>query len=308
MALTPTRYTGTTDLVGNAAPYQVGILLKWTNKDTAHAKASVEVIPLLRRTSSSDTRYQHKWDVAFAKDGVRQHTENYRDTKNKALPNDTAQSGVVAAGKLTMVKNIWYQWGSSYKMTIPNDGQKHTVGVWMNCLEINPRYCPAEKKYLTVEFTMPKYSTKAPTPAGLETWWYPDTRKLDYRWTKATGTSYIQIYRTLYDENDNVVKQGYIDAINSTDNKIGNADLGFVYEILPKNVVKVVWKMANVSSTGTKTWSNELPRVFDTYSKVYVCVNGVWKKAIPWVKVNGAWKKVSKTWVKVNGAWKKTKI
>ena len=298
MALTPSVYKKT-----SSDAYEVGLLVSWKNKDVAHKTATVTITPLLRRNSDYK-RYQHKWDVLFSKDGVWQHTDNYNSSaagSSKLLPNDTAATGVVSKGYLQMKKNVWYQWGSSYTMSIPNDGAKHKVGVYLRCLETVPRYCPAKDTYVEYSVNMPTYKITPPTPAGLTVTYNTADRKLTYKFSVADSStcSYRLLYRTLYNSEGKVVKHECFQLSPKDTNKT---------ETIPSNVTHLQWQMVHVSPSGHTASLPIITVNLDTTSKVYIKVGSVWKKAIPWVKVNGQWKKCKSVYVKVGTNRNKTKI
>lgn len=280
--------------------YYAGVTVS-VSDNTANSKtAKITVTPYLKHTTAV-TRYQHHWTVRYYQD------YNVVDTWSGNLPNDTSQAGVVDAGHLKMVANQWYQWGPSKTFTVDKINAKTVkYTITLECTGTVPRnvlcgngYYPPYQSVALVSYYIDPTDPKDVTASFNE-----DTRVLSYSWSPA-ACYYVQLYRNWYDEDGTPLKQGYINVAGRTNNKLYNGDLP-IKETLSDEVAKVTYEVINVSISGHSKNSGGKKITIDSYSKVWIKVNGAWKKAIPWVKVNGVWKKVTKTWVKVNGVWKRT--
>ena len=275
------------------------------------------VQPLLRRIKSGTKRMQHNWHTHFAVDYVHKQTVSYVGTGHQALPNDTAQAGVVSKGYLQMTVNKWYNWGDAWTTEVPNDGKVHYFGVRMECIGTNPKSCP-KSGYLyaplqTAVYTAPNTDVPAPKPTGLYTTFNPSTRELQYYWDNA-DCAYKKLYRRQFDIDGNIVQTGWVSP--NTDGKLYDKNKPY-REVLPENVASVIYRMVNVSSTGAEKNSGNydamwnIPNTpntstrFPSNHRVWIKVNGTWKKAIPWVKVDGVWKMVMHTYARDEDAWKR---
>jgi hypothetical protein len=289
--------------------YEVGFTLTYANKSYDKEKTTVTIKPCLRNIKGVK-RFRHYWNVQFALDGI--PIKVYQD---RVLPINNVGSNVVGAGNFYMNEDEWYYWGDSYTFEIPNDGAIHNIGLWMECLGTVPRYCPKRAEHLWCSVQLPKYTpdTQAPEPKGLYALFDKDTRVIDYRWdTSAEGLDatkytwdYLTITRTMYKADDTVYGEENQSVSRDSRIKLKNVDIGSVVEIVPAEVVRIKWKVTNYSLSGSSAESDLQEITLDIDSKVWVKVNGEWKKAIPWVKVDGVWKKAI-PWIKINGAWKRT--
>lgn len=296
--------------------YEIIVKLDIQNNSSEYTHSLVTVTPYLRRVQTSATRYQHRWNVHFTVDYVYrpEASQYYTGTGHNALPNDTAELGVVGNGELYMKVNQWYQWGDSHTWTIVNDGNRHYFGVRMECVDTNPKGCP-KNDYCYASVTLANYQQPtaddpAPAPIGLYTTFDPLTRELNYYWDDAS-CEYIKLRSNWYDINNNLIKEDWV------------APMFFNYEkpikeTIPDNVAKVKYEVINVSSTGNTassgakdaTWYNpntgansiNLP----SNNRIRVKVGNEWKKAIPWVKTASGWKMVLHTYINDNGTWKRT--
>lgn len=284
----------------SSSSYFAGVSVSVSGNTSNSKTATFTVIPYLKR-SAAVKRYQHTWKVRYYQDGVLKATETLN------LPDNTSESGVTSRGYLNMVANKWYQWGPSKTFTVDKINAKR-VGftITLECVDTVPwndltvvNYNPAHQYTdLVAYYIDPTY------PTGLSASFDEDTRIISYTWATA-HCDYVQLYRSLYDENDSLIKEGYVNVSGRTNNKLYNTDLP-IKETLTEDVAKVIYKVYNVSVSGHYKWTLGLPVTIDTYSKVLIKVNGNWKKAVPWVKINGVWKKVTKTYVKVGSNWKRT--
>ena len=305
MAFTPT-FTGVT----TSPYYEMGFTISVTNDDSAHEYSTVVIQPYLRKIVSSVSRAQHIWNIHFAVDGVYENTKYYHGTNeqgvadnNYYLPNSAA--GNVSTGKLYMEVNVWYPWGYPYTTTLKNDGWEHSIGVYMHCESTIPRYCPAYNTYLWGHYVTSKYGVTPAAPSGLKADFNESTRKVTYSWDPA-DCQYIILYRKLYDTTNRLVQAGNIGIAGRDNDKLYNTDIGKLSETLSEDIAYVKYQMINYSSTGHSTKSAEHILTLDLDSKVWVYVNGGWKKAIPWVNTPDGWKKATKTYVRVGNDWKRT--
>ena len=288
--LKPTVYTQT-----STSHYEVGLIVEFSDRDENHAMCSVEVTPCLRNTDASSSRYpryRHDWTVSFAEE------HSLVKKYSCVLPDDNSEAGVVSAGWLGMIKDRWYRWGPTYTFTFRNDGQKHYVGVYLECTETIPKQCPAQGKWLEYSFNTATYKIAAETPKNVRHR-FSESRILTYMWDRPEGTQYTVIDRTMLKADGTTIPKARFPY------EIRIVDYSASEEI-PIDVVRVDYEVYHVSATGHK--GTVVKKSADTPSdcKVWVKVNGVWKKAVPWVKVNGVWKKATKSYVKVNGAWERT--
>ena len=296
----------------SSSNFQMGIKVTIIDNDTAHKNCVITVQPMLRYVggNSSVVRKQHRWNVHFAEDyKYNGHWYAYQGAfgMNSYLPNDTAQAGVVSNGELIMTRNQWYNWGSSWVYTYPNDGTTHHFGIVMYCFDTQPSQCPSyvngKERYIWAEVTTAKYTKTPPTPSGLEASFDEATRTLSYKWdtTVPTGAdwAYIKLWRNWYNTKGELVEQGYLGG------KLSNSNMP-VKEVLPADISFVTWAVINYSSTDTPAETTGPDITIDTDCKVWVKTPNGWKKAIPWVKTPNGWKKANKTYCKVGTAWKRT--
>lgn len=300
MAITKSKAMDTT-----SSNYKVRVGVEVTGNVATNKECTVKVVPYLQAQSQT-VRMQHNWHIRFLMDGKVIATKSYTGTGKNALPNDTAQKGVVSAGKLTMKKGVDYQWGDAYTFkNIKLDGKKHTFGVRLECIGTTPRYCPSQTGYvsMTVSFVTPTVTPT--TPTNVQHSFNEATRTLTYSWdaVDTTKCAYIQIERSWYDENLNLIgdKNGFV----GTDGKISNTAASYE-EIIAEGVAQIQYKVYTVSTTNTSANSDLMVVDLPTNDKVWVQVNGTWIKAIPWVKVDDKWKKANKSYVKTADGWKRT--
>lgn len=290
----------------SSSAYKCGLeIVILDNSNAASSdKVTVRLIPKLKHTQGI-LRKQHHWHIYFQVDGGTPKTYSYAGTKHNALPNDTAQAGVVGAGELYMRAGRWYQWGNYYDVTVPNDGQKHSFKLYMCCADTVPRHCPAQNAWVTGTIQTVGYNIIPPEPKGIKCEYDENTRTLSYTWDDA-ACDYILLYRNLFDSDGNIIsgKSGYVAPLGQND-KLYNENKPFE-EVIPEGVTLVTFEMINVSTSGHRASSGLQELSIDTDNKVLIKIGDEWKKAIPWVKVNSEWKKATKTYVKVGNDWKRT--
>lgn len=290
----------------SSSVYKCGLevtILEGSNTESNN-KVKVRLIPKLKHTQGA-LRKQHRWHVYFQVDGGVPKTYSYTGVGHNALPNDTAQSGVVSKGSLYMNAGQWYQWGAHYDVEVNNDGQKHSFKLYMTCEETIPRHCPAQNEWVTGTIQTVGYKVIPPTPAGVTCTYDENTRTLSYTWDDA-ACDYILLYRNLFDADGNIIpgKSSYVAPLGQND-KLYNRNKPFK-EVIPEGTALVTYEMINVSSSGHKASSGHKELPIATDNKVLIKIGSEWKKAVPWVKVGNEWKKATKTYVKVGNDWKRT--
>lgn len=280
--------------------YKVGIAAIIKDNATNKAQCEVTIIPCLQNKALTETRFQHYWNVHISVDGV-------NVTTKMLLPDDNSAKGVVSAGRLSMTKGQWYQWGAAKTVTFKNDGNTHDIGVYLHCTETMPRYSPALNTHTVWKFT-PKICTVTPsTPSGLKATFVEDTRTITYSWDKPTNTAKVFLDRWLYDVEGDVIGEGKTFELSGT-------AVSYT-ETLAEGVALAKFRVTYRSTTYAANPSGS-EKVSDFVSspdlptdcKVWIKLSdGKWVKAVPWVKLpDGTWKKATKTYTKVGDAWKRT--
>ena len=289
--------------VTSTSSYEVGLVVTYKNNDTSHKNTTVTITPYLKCTQAVK-RMQHHWDVLFAIDSRWQATDKYNSTGANALPNDTAAPGVVAAGYLQMKANVWYQWGSARSFNIANDGKTHNFGVYLRCTETVPKYCPAKDTYVTTSKTLAEYGVIPTAATIVNTVFNEDTREVTYTWKPNANTTYVNVWYNLFDESGKQLDEGWVKQNVPTTTT-------YLVQSIPETINGVPvysgdWCVQSYSSTGDSVVSSYGTYNASSFTKVWIKVNGVWKKAALWIKVDGVWKKCKKIYTKVNGTWERT--
>ena len=244
-------------------------------------------------------RWQHTWGIAYVVDGGNVHTFWGN------LPDDNAEAGTVARGYLNMAAGRWYAWGPPVSVAVNNDGASHMFGLSFTCIASQPG-----EGAVNLWLSFPAYVAPAPPPStpsavipqvpqNVSAVFDAKTRVLKYNIGVTQGASYFTLWSNWINNKGEATKSGWVH------NHISYADVPNLTETLPDNIVKVTYEVKVYSVTGNEQTTGHLEVDIPSDPKVYVKINGEWKKAIPYVKVNGEWKKAV-SYVKINGEWKKT--
>lgn len=285
--------------IGTSAAYRQRCYISYDAGSSGLSSAQNQTVTLTFqvKNTSGVKRMQHAWIYGYSLDGAAQKTGSVG-----TRPDDSAQAGVNKAGYLQMVAGTWYNW-FTLKISVPNDGKKHTVRAWIECDAAAPRdWQNRGSNAISLSFTTPTYAVIPNKPTGCSCVIDTDKMIAKFDWDDAS-CSYVQVYRNYYDSDNTLLKSGYLSYNGTT--RLYNKDTP-ISDSIPDEAVKVTYEVVNVSATGHSTKSGALSATIDAYTKVKIKVNGVWKKAIPWVKVNGVWKKCTKTYIKVGSSWKRT--
>lgn len=285
--------------IGTSAAYRQRCYISYDAGSSGLSSAQNQTVTLTFqvKNTSGVKRMQHAWIYGYSLDAAAQKTGSVG-----TRPDDSAQAGVNSAGYLQMVAGVWYNWFTLY-ISVPNDGQTHTVRTWIECDSTVPRDRQNRgSNAISLSFTTPAYEIIPNKPTGCSCIIDTDNMVAKFDWDDA-DCSYVQVHRVYYDSDNTPLKEGYLSYNGTT--KLYNPNTP-IPDSIPDEAVKVTYKVFNVSSTEYSTESVELSETIDAYTKVKIKVNGVWKKAIPWVKVNGVWKKCTKTYIKVGSSWKRT--
>lgn len=281
--------TITTDVkkIGTSSNYEQRYKVTYVGGTTTSSKTQEIIIqPQVRKTDSTYKRMLHQWFV-------------YIKVGNTVVVNTTINNmptQYVGPGYVNMQKNVWYDWGKSYKCTITNAGNNITITGMMYCVTTVPR---DSKVYSNKTITLPRHTITPGIPQNPTSSFNTTSRIITYSWGNGGNTAYYKVYTSHYNEAGELIRQGYIG---------NNITTTSVSEIVSDQTTSITWKVTAYSSTGDKRDAAEKQVTVDAYHKVYVKVDGIWKKAIPWVKVDNTWKKCNKAYVKVDNTWKLTKI
>lgn len=279
--------------IGNGG-YYAGFDITVANNDNSSKKATVTLKPLLW-FSYGTSRRRHNWVIRFYKNDILLK-------EVQAVLHDIT---LYTSDPYSFKADTYYSWGPSYTLEVDKVVEhKDTFKVVIECLATTPWCLPAA----SASVTFVKYVEKPAGPANMEALFDENTRTITYTWGEASSCLYTTLYRQFYNEKNELIFEGYFTAPGRNNNKLYNRDItdGLTKEVLPDDVAKVMWYMTNFSVTEDYTHSEYHTKLIDTYSKAYIKVGNVYKKAIPWVKVDGEWKKCTKVYTKVNGAWKRT--